>query len=46
MKKIETENKKPSDRAAQILVDVKPEELKSVTGGICRTCGLVQVTQS
>jgi hypothetical protein len=35
------QNVKTSKRAAQILVEVKPDELQSVTGGSCRTCGLI-----
>ena len=41
MKKNDLNEKKTSKRAAEVLTEVKPDELQSVTGGSCRTCGLI-----
>ena len=41
MKKPVTD-KKSSARAAKLLVELKPEHLKQVTGGMCCACGMAQ----
>ena len=33
---------KTSARAAKLLVELKPEQLKQVNGGMCCACGMVQ----